>query len=324
MIKRKAAVIGCGGAGSQHAGGYVKLPGVEFVGAADIDLSKAEALTAQTGGRAYASYEELIAAEKPDFVSVCTREYDHEQPALFALEHGCHVLSEKLMAHSLDAGRAMLNTARKHNRLLGVNYNYRFIDSIRLLKEKLDSGVIGEIKTASFQVHAYCHHHALDLIRYLFGDMDGLNATLTEIDSERHYPWNLAHEMLYIPSYNEATVLRAGKTLVTLTASHRSFAFPLMEVEVTGAKGRILIRDMNVDSINGEMRVQLENQDERFLPGPLTLEHTFHRSIDNWVKRLNGLETDSASGEDGLQALLLESAIARSNRERSDVNLRSE
>lgn len=319
MAKWKAAVIGCGGAGSQHADGYAQLPDVEFVGAADIDPEKSAALTARVGGRAYASYEELILAEQPDLVSICTREYDHAQPALFALAHGCHVLCEKLMAHELPAGEAMVEAASKYGKRLGMNYNYRFIDSIRLLKGKLAAGAIGEIKTATFHVHAYCHHHALDLIRYLFGDAERVNATLTEIEAERNYAWAKADELLYIPSYNEATVLRIGRTLVTLIATHRSFDFPLLDIELMGERGRIQIRDMMFTDMNGELRIQANHVNERIRPDAVTLEDTFHRSVANFVGSLNGLDTPSATGHDGMQALLLEEAIARSNRERREV-----
>ncbi len=319
MNMRKAVVIGCGGAGTNHAVGYSKLPGVQLVGAADIDLSKAQALTAKVGGKAYASFEELILTERPDLVSVCTREYDHDRPAIFALEHGCHVLSEKIMAHSLQAGTDMVESAKRSGKRLGVDYNYRFIDSIQILKQQLDSGAIGEVKTASFQVHAYCHHHALDLIRYLFGDPDELISTLTEADAERNYPWDLAHEMLYIPSYNETTVMRFGMMLLTLTACHRSFQYPLMEIEMTGTNGALQLRRMQADSVNGEVTIQREKRIDRIVPGPLTLDDTFYRSVAGWVDSLLGRQTASATGEDGLQAMLLEQAISRSHREKRYV-----
>ena len=73
MGKLKAAVIGCGGAGANHAAGYAMHSDVMFVGAADLDASRAQALAAKYGGKAYGSYEELILAEQPDVVSVCTR-----------------------------------------------------------------------------------------------------------------------------------------------------------------------------------------------------------------------------------------------------------
>ncbi|MFC4596803.1 Gfo/Idh/MocA family protein [Cohnella hongkongensis] len=316
MSAFKAVVIGCGGAGTNHAVGYSKLPDVQFVGAADIDLSKAQALTAKVGGVAYASFEELILTEKPDLVSVCTREYDHDLPAIFALENGCHVLSEKIMAHSLQAGTRMAEAAMRSGKQLGVDYNYRFIDSIQILKQQLDAGAIGDVKTASFQVHAYCHHHALDLIRFLFGDPDELISTLTEIDAERNYPWDRAHELLYIPSYNETTVIRFGRMLLTLTACHRSFRYPLMEIDIVGTHGILQVCRMNIASVNGEVTIQHEERIDRIVPEPLTLDDTFYRSVASWVDTLKGNPTVSATGEDGLQTMMLEQAISRSHREK--------
>jgi len=59
----KAAVVGCGGAGTQHAIGYSILEGVEVVGVCDIDEAKAHALAEKVGGRPFSDcqtmYDEL-------------------------------------------------------------------------------------------------------------------------------------------------------------------------------------------------------------------------------------------------------------------------
>ena len=319
MSNLKIAVIGCGGAGNNHASGYTKIEGIEFVGAADIDLSRAHQLVSSFGGKAYSSYQSMIEAVKPDIVSVCTREYDHAEPVIFALNHGCHVLCEKIMAHSYEAGQQMVNAARENGKMLGVNYNYRFIDSIQLLKQKLKRGSLGDLKTVSFNVHAFCHHHTLDLIRFLFGEPDEISANLTEIEEERNYPWHHAEEMLYIPSWNESTVMRFGKMLLTLHACHRSFNYPLLEIELIGTKGRIKLSEMGHNSINGHILIQHEDIVEQITGEPLSLDETFHRSVASWVEMIHGKQGDSALGEDGLQAMLLENSISKSNKEKRMV-----
>lgn len=61
------------------------------------------------------------------------------------LEHGCHVLSEKPMATSLEQGRDLIALAAQTGRVHAVVQNRRYIPGIRRLRAFIDSGVIGEL-----------------------------------------------------------------------------------------------------------------------------------------------------------------------------------
>ena len=44
---------------------------------------------------AYSDYREMIKQEKPDVVVIALPHYLHKETAVFAAEHGCHLMLEK-------------------------------------------------------------------------------------------------------------------------------------------------------------------------------------------------------------------------------------
>ncbi len=323
-MRLRVAVIGSGGAGRAHAVGYAKLSDVEMVGVADINHTRAQALSEEVHTAPFSSYQDMIKQTRPDAVSVCTPESQHAEPTIYALSHGCHVLCEKIMAHDLKSGEQMVATARNHQRMLAVNYNYRYIDSVIALKQLIESEALGELRMVSLNVHAYCHHHALDLIRFWFGEFDQVTAVLTENQAERHYGWNEADTMLYIPSVNECTAIRIGKLVVSLNACHRAFSYPLMEITCYGTNGRVKISDMMINAINGDLLIQHGGETTRIPGEPLGLDDMFYRSIEGWVDAVQGRRQISTSGLDGLRIMQIEAAISQSHAAGIPVNLGQE
>lgn len=322
MQKLKVAIIGCGGAGANHAEGYHRSENIELVGVSDIDFEKAQSLSEKYQTNAFKSYEEMIESQQPDVVSVCTREYDHTEPTLFALQNDCHVFCEKIMAADLEDAEQMVKMAEKHERILGVNYNYRYIDSIQTLKSKIDSGKLGEIRHLTFHVHAYCHHHSLDLILYLTGYPDEVISVLIEDDNERNYAWYDADKLLYIPSVGESTTFKTNNTLITLHASHHSFNYPLMEIDCIGTKGRLHLSNMTIDNMNGEALIQHEeNKSEIPNEKPISLDGIFYRSVAGFIDSIRGQSSFLATGFDGLKVMKMESAISRSHQDQTHIKL---
>lgn len=99
------------------------------------------------GGKGYASYEELLANEEVDAVSVCTPNYLHASLAIAAANAGKHVLVEKPMACSAEEGEQMIEAARKNGVYLMVGHNQRLMPPHVKAKEILDSGKLGRVLT---------------------------------------------------------------------------------------------------------------------------------------------------------------------------------
>ena len=87
---------------------------------------------------AYTSIEEMALIGKPDIVSICSNEWAHYEAAIFFLKNGVDVFTEKIMATKYKDAKEMVEIAKKYKRVLGVNYNYRFLPGIKKLKDIIE------------------------------------------------------------------------------------------------------------------------------------------------------------------------------------------
>lgn len=148
MNKIKVAVFGCGAiAQRRHIPEYAENQHVELVAFADPNLERAQEMVELYGGKAYASYEEILANEEIDAVSVCTPNYLHAPMTIAAANAGKHVLVEKPMACSIEEAEQMIEAAHKNNVYLMVGHNQRLMPPHVKAKEILDSGKLGKVLT---------------------------------------------------------------------------------------------------------------------------------------------------------------------------------
>ncbi|GIP24285.1 Gfo/Idh/MocA family protein [Paenibacillus sp. J22TS3] len=148
MSKIRVAVIGCGAiAQRRHIPEYAANAQAELVAYADPRIERAREMAEIYGGKAYASYEELLANEKIDAVSICTPNYLHAPMAVAFAEAGVHVLVEKPMATTEEEGKQMIEAARKNGVYLMVGHNQRLMPPHVKAKEILDSGRLGKVLT---------------------------------------------------------------------------------------------------------------------------------------------------------------------------------
>ena len=127
----RAAVVGVGYLGAFHAEKYASLPNVELVGVVDADAARAAAIGAKVGAPAIASVEELFG--RIDCASIAVPTNAHFAVASALLARGVDVLVEKPITATLDEGRALVDLAAQHGRILQVGHLERFNPAIRSL-----------------------------------------------------------------------------------------------------------------------------------------------------------------------------------------------
>ncbi|MCM3739733.1 Gfo/Idh/MocA family oxidoreductase [Oceanobacillus luteolus] len=146
MTKLRIAVIGCGSiAKHRHLVEHANNPNVDIVAVCDIVEERAQAAAEQYGAVAYTDYEELLATENIDAVSVCLPNYLHAPVSIAALNAGCHVLCEKPMATSREEADQMIEAAKKNGKKLMIAHNQRFVSSHQKAKELIENGDAGKI-----------------------------------------------------------------------------------------------------------------------------------------------------------------------------------
>ncbi len=142
------AVIGSGFMGGVLARVGAELPYARCVGAADIDLSRAEQLVSNFGGKAYPNYEELLDHEKPDAVIIATPEPYHLAPVVAAAQRGRQIFLEKPISTSIEDADCMIQACKEARVKLMVGYILRFEISYALVKSAIQEGSIGRFLSA--------------------------------------------------------------------------------------------------------------------------------------------------------------------------------
>ncbi|MBR4990174.1 MAG: Gfo/Idh/MocA family oxidoreductase [Oscillospiraceae bacterium] len=144
----KVGIIGCGKiAQVRHIPEYAANPHTEVYGFYDINLARAEELAEKYNGKAYASYEELLADPAIEAVSVCAANHVHAEITVAALKAGKHVLCEKPMAVTLEECEAMVAAARESGKYLMIGQNQRLAKAHAKAKELIEQGAIGKVLT---------------------------------------------------------------------------------------------------------------------------------------------------------------------------------
>ena len=143
----KAGVIGLG-MGGNHLAGYLAHPDVEVVAVADRREDRRALLGTNYPdfkGKVYTEGMEMIRNEKLDIVSVAVPNNQHMELTIAALESGANVLCEKPMAMNEAEAQKMLDTAKRCNRKLGIDFSYRFFPQSRAMKDMIAEGALGDI-----------------------------------------------------------------------------------------------------------------------------------------------------------------------------------
>ncbi len=131
--KLRIGIVGAGNISNIHLNAYQNIPEVEIIAACDIDEERLK-LTADTYSisKTYSGIEEMIRHEELDAVDICVWNCNHAQCAIYALEHGLHVLCEKPMAYNAKQAIAMKEAADKTGKLLMIGFVLRFSEETEL------------------------------------------------------------------------------------------------------------------------------------------------------------------------------------------------
>jgi predicted dehydrogenase len=141
----RVGVIGIGWAGQQHLAAYHALPGTRIVALAGLEEPVRGKLAAKYAiEHEVAGWEDLLALDDLDAVSIAVPTFLHTPIAIAALERGIHVLCEKPIARSAVEADAMVEAARSAGRVLDVAFNHRQRGDIQKLKSVIDAGRLGQ------------------------------------------------------------------------------------------------------------------------------------------------------------------------------------
>ncbi|MCY4489189.1 MAG: Gfo/Idh/MocA family oxidoreductase [Deltaproteobacteria bacterium] len=130
-------VIGVGYAGSLHAAKYAALPSAELVAVADVDERRAQEAGARYRVPAVTDFRRVL--ERVRCVSIAVPTQQHYRVARACLEAGVDVLVEKPITSTVADGCELVKTARRHGRILQVGHLERFNPVVRALSSVISA-----------------------------------------------------------------------------------------------------------------------------------------------------------------------------------------
>ncbi len=121
---------------------------IRVVGLVDVNPEAARALAAEfeiEDAVIGSDLDAVLTETAPDILFDIVIPAARRDVVATALRHGCHVLSEKPMAASLEAARELIELAGNAGRIHAIVQNRRFIAGIRRIRRFIESGAIGDL-----------------------------------------------------------------------------------------------------------------------------------------------------------------------------------
>lgn len=148
MREVRLGLIGLGYIGKVHLRNCLKLDSAKLMAVSDTS-DKAIRLAKRKGvKKTYGNYRELLNDHAVDAVIVALPTHLHLQCVRDAAEAGKHIFLEKPLARNTAEGKEIISYIRKNNVRLMVGYPLRFAQVFQALKQKIESGELGEVQIA--------------------------------------------------------------------------------------------------------------------------------------------------------------------------------
>lgn len=323
MAKFKGALIGCGFFAVNQMHGWQDLAGVEIVAICDRDPERLRIVGEQFGiARRYASAAAMFADGGFDFVDIATTVGSHRALVELAAQHKVPAICQKPFAPTLADARAMVDAAEKAGIPLMIHENFRWQTPILAVKEVLESGAIGtpfwgRVSFRSgfdvFSGQPYLAEgkrfiiedlgiHALDIARFLFGDVGRMTARTRRINPD-------------IAGEDVATMLldhdNGITSIVDVSYATRlpDEPFPETFVEIDGSVGTLRLGKDYRFTVHGSGGTRESTVAPNLLPWASRPWHNIQESValiqKHWIERLAAGSEPDTSGRDNLKTFAL-------------------
>ena len=157
----RVGLIGCGWWGMNNLRYLMTTGKANVVALCDVDQKRLQEAGAEVGRmlgknpKTFSDYRKMLELERIDIALIATPDHWHALPAIAACEAGCDLYLEKPISHTLKEGRAMVNAARRYQRIVQVGTHRRSGAHYKSAIAFLKAGNVGEIG----MVRAFVHYN---------------------------------------------------------------------------------------------------------------------------------------------------------------------
>ena len=344
MKKNTAAIIGCGRIGfilegdplrnkpCTHFGG-VSQTSIQITAACDINNERLNSFIEKTNlppHAAYSCHRNMLKEKSFDLIIIATWTENHSEIALDSINSGAKVIVlEKPISHSLKSAGDIIKAAQKKGCLVIINHERRYDYRYRKVRDIINSGKIGKVKTVNARILTGPHRgesrvnsgggpllhdgtHLVDIIRFYFGEVISVKGEFYRDGRDSGF---------------EDTALAWMKTesgVNIFLESGGSRKYFLFELEIWGTEGKILIG-------NGYEKIFIKNKSRLYRGFNDLVETDFpvmkKNSCFTEIYReaeliLRGKKNDTSSGaDDGYRALEIIHGIYLSAHKKREITL---
>ncbi len=278
--KIKVCLVGAGVWGRQHARVFSQRPDIQLCAVAGRTLATTQARAAEFGLRAYTNVEEMLAAEKPDLVSLSLPNLEHFAATMQVIEAGYPLLVEKPLTFDLSEADQLLAQAEKRDLFFAINFNHRYAKPLRLAREAIKAGRLGDITHAIWRfggeanVSTHPHANLIETQCHGFDQLEDLCGPIASVMAEMTDRTGGGYRTI-------ALALRfANGAVGSMTGTYdSSYAYQdAHRLEINGTRGRLVVEDTvrrfslqglgsetaEMESVNFRGQTVVACSDERF------------------------------------------------------------
>jgi predicted dehydrogenase len=147
--RMRFGIVGVGMEGSGLLTSAISIPGVECVGAADLYDGRhtlAKEITGNTSLPTTRHYQELLDRKDVDCIVAAVPDHWHRRVVVDACNAGKDIYCEKPMSHNVADGLAMVEAAKKNNRIVQIGSQRVSSLLCAKAKELYAGGAIGDVE----------------------------------------------------------------------------------------------------------------------------------------------------------------------------------
>lgn len=311
----RAAVIGAGSMGRNHARVYAEMDDVDLVAVADSTADVLAKVAQRHRVRTYTDYHEMLDREQLDLVSIAVPTEQHFGVACNTLRARIPTLVEKPIAATVAEGAALIALAQEVGVMLTVGHIERFNPAIIALKGQLELGALGRV----YQVHVRrigpfparikdvgvvvdLATHDLDIMHYL------TDSHVTRLHAEVGQRLHTAHEDLL------SAVLRFENDIIGVLDINWLAPTKVRELSVIGQRGMFVANYLTQDLVLYENDAVPQGNDwhelavlgvseGRMIRFKVNKKEPLREELEAFVDAVRHRREAPVRGEDGLLAL---------------------
>jgi predicted dehydrogenase len=295
---------------ASHAGGYEESDAIDLVAVADIEEDKINRFGEVwdiPADRRYLGHESMLEAEDLDVVSVATPTFLHHDHVVDAvrLADPDVIWCEKPIASGVGDAREMIDVCAEANAELVVNHTSRFTDNMSTVREHIEDGLIGDIRsmTGLFRRELLRNStHILDTMVFMTGSrgervsgyLNDKNGAVDALDADESVDDSGGGGYIVFEDGTFATVD------CTISREESTYAYHFI-----GSDGRIEINIVDGtwqywDLVDG---VHVERELPGVEPDPDEYAKGFANAVDHIEALITGDAQNQSSGEEAIRSL---------------------